>query len=402
MLTADLVRASARGGELKLTKLAGKTRVRAQEIAESFISVARAHVGRSREELHTALGEVHVEARERKLADGLKKLLEDACDFSAEDELSPPEVRSDVFLAASERRRSLEKGEQFDRDQILTEVGNKLGVEPQRVEGALFADLKNAHVLQGFSKRLDAERLVKQYDLGSRQAVLLKAVKVMADVKCKDPAAYRRLFRELKFRRLLYRIEQRGDRYRIEIDGPFSLFESVTKYGLQLAFVLPALEQADELDLVAELKWGKRKQRLSFQWSCKRKGAEHVETEPPEELAGLLSGFEAKAGGWCVTQAEDILDLPGVGLCVPDLRFEHPKHGVVFLELMGFWSRDAVWKRVELAQAGLPYRVLFAVSSRLRVSEGVLDADTGSALVVYKGSLSTRAVQQALKKLIQD
>ena len=31
---------------------------------------------------------------------------------------------------------------------------------------------------------------------------------------------------------------------RIEIDGPYSLFESVTKYGLQLAMVLPALEES--------------------------------------------------------------------------------------------------------------------------------------------------------------
>ena len=36
---------------------------------------------------------------------------------------------------------------------------------------------------------------------------------------------------------------------RIEIDGPFSLFESVTSYGLRLALLLPALE-AGEIDLI--------------------------------------------------------------------------------------------------------------------------------------------------------
>jgi hypothetical protein len=45
----------------------------------------------------------------------------------------------------------------------------------------------------------------------------------------------------------------------------------------------------------------------------------------------------------------------------------------VYLEVMGYWSRAAVWKRVELVQAGLAERVLFAVSSRLSVSEEVLD-----------------------------
>ena len=61
-------------------------------------------------------------------------------------------------------------------------------------------------------------------------------------------------------------------------------------------------------------------------------------------------------------------------LCVPDLAFVRERDGArVHFELLGFWSREAVWRRVELVRAGLPHRILFAVSRSLRVGEAVLD-----------------------------
>jgi hypothetical protein len=58
-----------------------------------------------------------------------------------------------------------------------------------------------------------------------------------------------------------------------------------------------------------------------------------------------------------------------------------------------------VWRRVELVQAGLGERILFAVSSRLRVSEEVLEGDLPGALYVYKGAMSARAVAERLEVL---
>ena len=69
---------------------------------------------------------------------------------------------------------------------------------------------------------------------------------------------------------------------------------------------------------------------------------------------------------------------------------------------MGYWSRAAVWKRVELVQAGLAERILFAVSSRLRVSEEVLGDDLPGALYVYKQTMSARAVAERLESLVQE
>ena len=80
-------------------------------------------------------------------------------------------------------------------------------------------------------------------------------------------------------------------------------------------------------------------------------------------------------------------------MCVPDLEFVHREDGQrVYLEVLGFWSRAAVWKRIELAEAGLPCPVVFAVSKHLRVSEDALPAEVPAALYVYARTLNARAI----------
>jgi hypothetical protein len=87
-------------------------------------------------------------------------------------------------------------------------------------------------------------------------------------------------------------------------------------------------------------------------------------------------------------------------LCVPDLVFTHADSGeCVYLEVLGFWSRPAVWRRVELVERGLPQRILFAVSQRLRVSEEALGDDVPGALFVYKRVLSARAILERVELL---
>jgi hypothetical protein len=82
------------------------------------------------------------------------------------------------------------------------------------------------------------------------------------------------------------------------------------------------------------------------------------------------------------------------------LEFEHRTTGeVLFLEVLGYWSRDAVWRRVELVERGLSERILFAVSSKLRVSEAVLNESEMGALYVYKNAMSPRAILTRLEQL---
>ncbi len=394
MLTADHVRARRRSGELQLIQLKPADRERAVGIAATLLAIAREHVGAARERLGEAWSALELEAKDRKLADGLRKLVEDACEFTAPGDVDPAELRSQLFLAASRARIE----GRFDRDALLAEAAAARGTDAPALERTLYADLRGAEELVR-APTIHPEALVAQWERAQVQAVLLRAVKVVADVRCSSPAAYRALFHKLKFRRLLHSIERRDEGYRIVIDGPFSLFESVTKYGLALALVLPALQECDHLALVAQVRWGKQREPLRFAYEYR--GASHgAAPSMPDDVRALVDAFRELDTPWRPEPSTAILELPGVGLCVPDLVFTHGDTGEqIHLEVMGYWSRDAVWRRVELVEAGLEDRILFAVSSHLRVSEDVLDDAAPGSLYSYKKSMSARAIAKKLDAL---
>lgn len=484
MLTTELVRARRQGTELRVNPLAEDQRARALALAEVYVSTVRAFVGKTRDELDEALDEVAVGTRDRLVADGLRKLIEDRCTFDTEEGVDPALLRREVFLLAAAARRgaarpgggaeeALAGGDHhlphpdaaedeaaaqsraatlaaaaFDRDAVLTRVAAEQGLAVEVLERGLYADLRGAQVLTEVAPVVAAE-LVAGYDVAQAQAVLLRAVRVVAEVRCASAGAYRALFRKLKFLRLLVRIDPEGaapragrspgeaSGYRLEIDGPYSLFDQVTKYGLQLALALPTLLSCDSCRLRAEVRWGKERAPLLFQLSggmgqvaeapAKRKGRGDEELEgpaPPErrpraaatqaalptleaevehvpdEVAALVKGFQALESAFSVVLAPAVLHLPGVGVCVPDLLFRHRESGrVIYFEVLGYWSRDAVWRRVELVEAGLREPILFALSERLRVSEQALAGDLPAALYVYKGVIHPRAVLERLETL---
>lgn len=396
MLTADLVRVRKKGTELSVSELGDKLRPRALELAEDYIALAEAHVGATRAELEEAWEGVKVSASERKIALGLCKLVEDRIAFDVQSEPAPSVLRSEVFLAAAEVRKNLSEGEQFARAPLLLEHANRYGMVLETLERGLYADLRSAQILTDFSS-ITATRLVASYDLAQKQAVLLKAESIVATVRCRDPYAYRALFRKLKFFRLMHRIEPQAEGYRIVIDGPFSLFGASTKYGLELALSLPALLACDHYDITAQLRWGKERARLTFTLQGEGKGQEQAPLRLPDEVETFFAKFQALESPWQAQVSSDILEVRGAGLCVPDLRFVHSETGeVCYLEVLGYWSRDAVWKRVELCERGLRERVIFAASSRLRVSEEVLDESAPSQLYMYKGVLSAKEVLSRL------
>jgi predicted nuclease of restriction endonuclease-like RecB superfamily len=375
-------------------------RARALELATELHEIATAHVGLTREELEDAWGAVEVSARDRKLADGLRKLVEDGLELEASVDTDPAALRKQVFERATWVRREAED-DTFEREAVLRAVAEAHGMSVEDVERGLYADLRSAHVLRAVNGP-PPSALVESYDLEQARAVLLRAVSVTARVKGATPGALRVLFRKLKFLRLLYSIHaEPGGVTRIEMDGPFSLFESVTKYGLSLALALPALTACGAWSLSADVRWGPARTPLVFrlEGDARPEGGE-LPDRLPDEVEALLARFDGRAGRWQAARAEELLDLPGVGLCVPDLVFTDRETGeLVYLEVMGFWSRAAVWQRVELVQAGLPDKILFAVSSRLRVSEAVLDDELPGALYVYKGAMSPARIEEKLDAL---
>ena len=418
MLTADHIDARRKGGELVLSRLDARALADAHQLAEAYLEAARAHVGRTREELGEAWKEIGTRAEKRRLAAGLEKLVDDACGFDADDDLDPIAIRRAIFLRATEVRKERGRADAsateeavarpFDREAVVAEVAAVMGKTAAELDAALFSDLRGEHVLRA-APILTAASIVDAYELGRAQAVLLRAVRVTCEVKAASPAALRAFFSLLKFHRLLFTVARRNDAgFTIVIDGPFSMFESVTKYGLRLALVVPALRTLVAWSLVADVRWGKTREALVFRMSsADGRGRPPADAAPQlsDEAQLLLEGLKALRTGaaaspWQADVASVLLDHPGLGVCVPDLVLRHRDGGEpIYVEVLGFWSRDAVWKRVELAQQGLGARIVFCASSRLRVSAEVLADDAPAALYVFKGKPSARALLERVAQV---
>jgi len=397
----DLVRVRKKNGALSLAKPSADAALRARALAEQVLLVLTGVVNETRQVVEESLDELESIPQEKKLLQALRKLALDDSVFDGNAALDAPTLRREVFSRAVLARQDLAIGARFDRGQVLVETAAALGITPERLEAGLYADLRSAERLLK-PPPYDADGLLARHARAEVQAVLLCSVRVVVDVLCATPDQYRALFQKLKFRQLLFKMSERVDGgYRIEIDGPYSLFESVTKYGLELALLLPALEACDRVQLAADLRWGKKREPLTF--STELSQAQNHEPSPPrDEVQALIEAFREHPT-WRAELAREVLDLPGIGLCVPDLCFTQQATGeLVLCEVLGFWNRAAVWRRIELVGQGLSNKIVFVVSARLRVSEEVLDAEDSAALYVYKGAINPKALQRKLDQLAAD
>ena len=399
MLSVDHVRARREGDRLTLLELTKAKRARAVEIATELTERLAMQVGECRELVEQSLAELELSPSERRVALGLAKLLLDAAEFESQLTLEPRDLRREVFLHAARQRRAATLEAPFSRDAALAAAAAALGLEAAVIDEALYADLRGAERLTR-APAFDPVELVRRYEQGQVQAVLLRAVRVVVDVTCAGPEAYRALFHKLKFRKLLYRSERlSGGGYRLEIDGPYSLFEAVTKYGLELALTLPALEACDVFELRAEVLWGANRTPLRFEHRHVRPTKEGGAVTARDEVVELLRDFAALGSSWRWHPPRKFWICRGAACACPISIFRRVGRPPVYFELLGYWSRDAVFHRVELAERGLGQRIIFGVSSKLRVSETVLDPGTHAALYVFRGKPSAKNLERKLDAL---
>jgi len=409
VLTSEHLRVRRAGGQLVPRFLDAKARRRLLPVAEELIGMVAGLRGRRREEVEAALGSVEHPPRDRMVVQGLEKLVLDRCSFAVDGRVEPSLVREEVFRRAAAARRALGPGEAFDRPAVMESAAlalRSLVSTPRGAHGAdeleelLFADLRNNERLVDIPA-VTPRALLERYDVALAQGVLLRATRVSIALEGESPARVRELFRAARFHGLLHRVRRVDEgRYLIELDGPFSLFSAVQKYGIKLALFLPAVLRCERWRLRAELLWGKRHEPLTFEL-----GTEHglaTDERPPTgvapHLAEFVERFEALESPWKVARNERIFALPGEVVCVPDLVFTSSETGEeVFLEAFGFWSRAAVWQRIETLANGFPSRIILAVGKQLRVSEEALESDEGE-LYVYAGSMKPRAVLERLER----
>lgn len=394
MLTPDLVHARVYGERLLLTPFTEDRRARARALAEQVLGVLCEYEGEEREEVLHALRLVAAPPKDQKLLRALVKLALDEATFDEPDEKAAPALRREVFAEAFRLRRAALDRNDFSRAGVFQAVATSFQFPRERLERELYSDLCGRHRLRA-APTLGPVTLVNRVEEGEPQAILLRASDVTIALPKGAETGLRQLFQRIKFLQLLYTIRRDPDgAFTIAIDGPLSMLESGTRYGLRLSMLLPVLGHMSGWTLAANVRW--REKRVVFNHAPPAEpGGERAEAHP-EPLADFLEGFRALGSAYAVRRATEILEAKGLGVVVPDLVFERGEEKTYF-EVMGYWSREAVFRRVEMVEKGLRERVIFAVSERLRVRAEVLPEGARGMLYVYKGIMSPRKVLSLLE-----
>ncbi len=380
-----------------------------QAVAEELLGVYRRAEGRMRGEIKVEIEAIFGEAV-GPVHRGLAKMLEDRSDFEVVSQVDPPKLREQVFTAAAEYRRGLAEAHEqdrrlgFRRDVVLAALTDQLDLEPDQILGGLFADRDDENRLIRFHD-LTAQRLLDRYNVGLAQAVLRHAVRIRVEVRHESPARYRQLFHQIKFHRLYYQVHgSMAEGYVFELDGPLSLFSKTRRYGLQMAFFLPAVLLCQEFLLEAELRWGPRKQpsrfRLSHEDDLRSHYRDAARSVPPE-VEAFVARFRQIVDDWELHETTEILPLGPTGVWVPDFRFTHRITGLeVYLEVLGFWRRSSVQRLLEDLPRYGPKRYILAISEQNKVDEDALDGDLGP-VVRFREIPNAREIANRLRGFLE-
>ena len=399
MLTSDLVRARTKAGVLLPRYVMPKDAPRLAPIAQALVTTFASTMGSPKSELDEAVLAIPHEPRDRIVFLGLRKLCEDRLELADSGALEASSVREVVFRhAAAARRRGA-----FDRAAVLAEAAAELNAPPAVVERSLFADLREAQIVQRWEP-IDAAHLVASYNLALVQAVLLRATRLTIRSRDTRVAGWRAVFQSLRFHGLLHSIEERAEGgYDVTIDGPFSIFDSIQKYGLRLGLFLKTALRLSPADVQADVLWGNDKTRVRFDVPS---GAELIvgniddtkNETPRPELTALVEAFTALGSKWKVEPCERIFRAKSGAAVLPDLRFTHTSGKAVYLELFGFWSRQGIFTRIEqITSGGLPPLILVA-GKHLRVSEELLDeSQVDASLYMFKTAISAKEIERRLE-----
>jgi predicted nuclease of restriction endonuclease-like RecB superfamily len=406
MLTSDLLRARMRGDEVRPIYLDPGDRD-ARALAEALVALFAAYVGRTRGELDDALVELIGEGTDYLLHRGLAKLLSDRATFAVDAPCDPIELRRRVFeRAAGCHPVALAPGDRVHtvtRDDVLAAVAGDLGLaSTDVVERALYADLERAHVLRALDP-IAPDALLHRYNVALAQAVLLRASALTVTIAPGDPARYRQLFRFIKFYRLMHSV--RGDRgagYAITLDGPASLFQLSSKYGLQMAEFLPALLLCEGWTLRAELLWGKERRPAFFALESGSGLRSHYPDKGvyvTDEERHFVERFAEVKTRWTLEKKPEIIDLGGHGVLIPDFVLRHADDGrEALLEIVGFWRKGYLESRLQVLREHGPPNLVLAVSKRLRSSEDEL-ADVPGEMFFFRDVILTREVLERAERV---
>lgn len=396
MLTGDMVRARAEKGVLK-PGFVDPASPRLVERATRLLTAFQGAVGSKRCELEEQIDAILGDDTDRKLADGLVKVLFDKSEFDVSAAVDPVELRREVFFEAA-RRGPLVAGAiegAVTAEDVFAAVAARLGVAVEGLAEALYADHPDEQVLQSVDVGTPTW-LLNRYNVALVQALLLHADHVDITLVGITPPRARQLLRQVKFHQLIHHAKPTEAGLEIRLDGPASLFAQTSRYGMALARFFPALLLQAGWTMSAQIQW--RRFRPTLTLSPANALVSHYRdlgAYETREATWFAERWLALDSGWELIRDAGLVEQGGEGVVVPDFSFRKGKR-VAHLEILGFWRKGTVARRLELMKRYGPQNLIIAVSKR---QCGEKTAELGDAVVSFAETIPAKEVLKRVELL---
>ncbi len=371
------------------------------DLAIELINYFQAAVGKTQGMLERQLADFEGDTTDYRVKRGLAYILKSSfCTFEVVSPLEPQMLRERVFSLAANSVSSREST-QVTLGKIADELTQELEREVllEQVRNGLYADLNENKILTAFDPPT-APDLLNRYNLSQVQGVFYKASQLVLNAHRNVPGEYKLLFRYLKLFQLMAYIEGDADHgFTISIDGPTSLFNPSTRYGLAIAKLIPALLHVTKWSLSSILQtrdaytnaW--KTGRFTLNSECGL--VSHYPPGKPYDSmleASFADKWDALKSDWVLEREVDLIPIPG-SVMIPDFRLVHRDGRTFLLEIVGYWRPEYLQKKFSQVRRAGRDDLILAISERLNLEKaGIKLNDVPAKIVWFKDKLLPKAV----------
>jgi hypothetical protein len=403
VLTADLARPrfERRGERLHIDMIPPEA-PHWRTVADELIAAFWGYAGLSRDRWEAALEAYIGDSLEYVAIRGLAKVLCDSAEFARpESDLPPEEVRAAAFAHGP----VLAEPTLFQpgtRAEAIAETGHELGMTPEAVEGALFADLRGAEILTDPGPEWEPDGLLARYNLELARAALYYAARM--DVEIYD--GYKDFWRYLKlFKLMFWATPLEGGGYHVALDGPISPFvRSTRRYGRQFAAFLPALLLGERWKMEAKVKLPGFDAPLEYSLDSasrlpsifRASGAFDSKIEA-EFAAEFHEKFGDERGKWALSREDEVILVEDT-VMVPDFALTHKEDGRrALIEIVGFWHPEYLRRKVHKVRAAGRSDLILLVYEGVNLAKERL-ADVLSEVLYFANKPVLKDVMAAVER----
>lgn len=363
MLTKDLLRVRVAGNYIKPQFI--KTDDKALlELAKNLLEIYQLSTGKTREYIEGFTSTGAASYRDLKIGKGILKIIQDKAEFTSTAEKDYKAFRQEIFQKSAQwiKQGNLpEMPEQF-RNQLLTP------------EEELYADLPEKECLKKMPTLFPKE-ILERYNMSLVQALLLYTSKLELKFPAKEnPQTLRAICKYLKFCRLLVSAEMKQDMIHMTVDGPASIFENSTKYGLQTAIFFPIICRLEKWSAACTVKLKAKPLRLLLDETSPLVCHYHNFTSyQPEEFRMFADFFRKTVSDWELNDAPGFLRGKHGRLLFPDFAFQNRTTGESYhLELFHRWHLSQLEERLQYCEQTPDCQLLLGIDRALLKKDGIL------------------------------